>query len=327
MMKRGIVMTILLVSIIPALLISVILSFYTPEFIENTEMTRPKNTDTEDIKDQIDQSEQTIVMVKNGETVLPALLDDYIVCVVLGEMPVDFELEALKAQAVVARTYTCRSLDQSKHKDADVCTNPSCCQAYIGVEEYLKNGGSTAGLEKVKTAVSETAGEVLTYQGELIEATYFSCSGGRTEDARAVWGTDVPYLQSVPSPGEENARHYTDTVRFTTDEFCQLMGQQFSGQPAGWIKNIQYTQGGGIASITIADQTYSGTQIRQKLGLRSTAFVITITGNSVTVTTKGFGHRVGMSQYGAEAMAVQGSDYQQILYHYYLGTQLKNLFG
>ena len=326
-MKRGIVMTILLVSIIPALLISVILSFYTPEFKENTQITRPKNTDTDDIKDQIDQSEQTIVMVKNGETVLPALLDDYIVCVVLGEMPVDFELEALKAQAVVARTYTCRSLDKPKHKDADVCTNPSCCQAYIGVDDYLKNGGSTAGLEKVKTAVSETAGEVLTYQGELIEATYFSCSGGRTEDARAVWGTDVPYLQSVPSPGEENARHYTDTVRFTTDEFCQLMGQQFSGQPAGWIKNIQYTQGGGIASITIADQTYSGTQIRQKLGLRSTAFVITITGNSVTVTTKGFGHRVGMSQYGAEAMAVQGSDSQQILYHYYLGTQLKNLFG
>lgn len=327
MMKRGIVMTILLVSIIPALLISIFLSCYTPDFKQKTEMTEPTKPGIEDIKNQTDHSNKPKVMVKNGENISPVLLEDYIVCVVLGEMPVDFEIEALKAQAVVARTYTCRNLDKPKHKNADVCTNSSCCQAYIAVDNYLQKGGSAAGLEKVKAAVRETAGEVLTYQGELIEATYFSCSGGKTEDAQAVWGTDVPYLQSVLSPGEEIAKHYTDTVKFTTDEFCSLMGEQFPGQPATWIKNIQYTQGGGIAKITIGDQTYSGTQIRKKLGLRSTAFVITIAGKTVTVTTKGFGHRVGMSQYGAEAMAVQGSDYQQILYHYYLGTQLENLFS
>ncbi len=325
-MKRAVIITILLGCVFPAVLLSVFIMFYDPQSnrnVSNTVPTRPNITQSQAKPEE----ESLTVMLKDGETVMPIPLEEYIVCVVLGEMPVDFEVEALKAQAVVARTYTGRSLNRSKHNDADVCTDSSCCQAYLSVDDYLKNRGSSQGLEKVKLAVSETEGEVLTYQGELIEATYFSCSGGRTEDAQAVWGTDVPYLQSVLSPGEEIAKHFTDTVKFTTDEFCDLMGENFSGQTGAWIKNIQYTNGGGVAKITIGNTTYSGTQIRQKLGLRSTSFVITIAGNTVTVTTKGFGHRVGMSQYGAEAMAVKGSDYQQILFHYYLGTQIENLSG
>ena len=164
---------------------------------------------------------------------------------------------------------------------------------------------------------------MLTYQGKLIEATYFSCSGGRTEDALAVWGEDVPYLQSVESPGEEGAAHYVDTVSFTASEFCEKIGKELPGIPAEWIGTIRYTAGGGVETIYIGDEPYSGTQLRSMLNLRSTAFLITAAGDTVTITTKGYGHRVGMSQYGADAMAVQGCSYEEILAHYYPGTKLQ----
>lgn len=250
-------------------------------------------------------------------------LEEYITSVVLREMPADFEPEALKAQAVVARTYTLRrSAAGGKHPGGDICTDPSCCQGYWEEAAYIESGGTEESLQKVKSAVNATAGQVLTYQGKLIEATYFSCSGGMTEDAAAVWGSDLPYLQAVKSPGEEKATHYTDTVSFTGKEFQDKLGIKLSGSPERWIGKVTYTDGGGVATMQIGGEEYTGTQLRQKLGLRSTAFVMTAVGNTVTVTTKGFGHRVGMSQYGADAMAVSGSTYAQILAHYYQGTEL-----
>lgn len=250
-------------------------------------------------------------------------LDEYLTGVVLREMPADFEYEALKAQAVVARTYTLRRHQKgSKHDQADICTDSSCCQGYRDSEEYLSAGGTQADVEKISKAVKDTKDLVLTYDGELIEATYFSCSGGQTEDAKAVWGSDVPYLQSIESPGEEHAAHYTDTVTFSKENFLRLLGCNAPASSADWIGPITYTEGGGIDTIRICGVTYSGTQLRQRLGLRSTAFVITVLGNTVTVTTKGFGHRVGMSQYGADAMAVQGSSFSEILTHYYQGVTL-----
>ena len=251
-------------------------------------------------------------------------IEDYLTGVLLGEMPAEFEPEALKAQAVVARTYALkRSSAGNKHPQNAVCTNSACCQAYCTVETFLKSGGTAAHLEKIQNAVKVTDQQVLTYNGALIEATYFSCSGGKTEDAQAVWGAQIPYLQSVESPGEENATHYIDTVTFTAEEFCALLDRQLPGAPAGWIGSVTYTAGGGVDVIRIGGQEYQGTHLRQLLGLRSTAFVITAAGDTVTITTKGFGHRVGMSQYGAEAMAVSGSTYDQILSHYYPGTVLQ----
>lgn len=249
-------------------------------------------------------------------------LDTYITGVVLKEMPASFESEALMAQAVVARTYTLKRNSSYKHKGAAICTDYSCCQAYCSEQDYLENGGSADDLQKVRSAVSATENQVLMYNGQLIEATYFSCSGGMTEDAQAVWGEDIPYLQAVESPGEEGAAHYTDTVHFPADEFSALLGQQLPGQPGTWIKEVTYTPGGGVDTIIIGEREYTGVEIRQMLGLRSTAFVITAVGNTVTVTTKGFGHRVGMSQYGADAMAVNGAKYTEILNHYYPGTKL-----
>ena len=249
-------------------------------------------------------------------------LSEYLVGVVLAEMPADFEPEALKAQTVVARTYTCKRMEGSKHEQAAVCMDPGCCQGYRSEEEYQELGGKKADLEKVRLAVESTDGLVLCYGGALIDATYFSCSGGSTEDAVAVWGQDVPYLQAVQSPGEEGAPRYSDSVTFTASEFAKKLGLSPAGEPSGWFAAVTYTNGGGVDTMVILGKSFTGTQLRSKLGLRSTAFEISVSGKTITVTTRGFGHRVGMSQYGAQAMADGGSTFEEILAHYYTGAEL-----
>lgn len=262
------------------------------------------------------------VLLKEQGNIRELNLEEYLVGVVLAEMPASFDEEALKAQAVVARTYTVRAMEgKGKHDDGDICGDSSCCQGYLAPVDY---GGEEDALAKVRNAVESTAGQVLSYEGKLIEATYFSCSGGTTEDAVAVWGTDVPYLQSVKSPGEEDATYYTDSVSFSVSEFASRLGINLTGNP--WVENVSYTAGGGVDTMVIGGLTFKGTELRKLLGLRSTAFTITATEDTVTVHTRGYGHRVGMSQYGADAMAAQGSTYKEILSHYYQGTELVNWF-
>jgi len=259
------------------------------------------------------------VLQENGK-VNEMEAEEYLVGVVLGEIPAGFHNEALKAQAVVARTFTYKAIKTGKkHTQADVCTDPGCCQAYCDPTTYLSNKGSSSHLSAVRNAVAQTANMVLYYNGDLIEATYFSCSGGRTEDAVAVWGADVPYLQSVESPGEEMAEHYMDTVHIPLQEFMTALG--LSGTMVT-VENIRYSRGGGVDKITINAVEFTGGQMRSALGLRSTAFVLTALPDKIMITTRGFGHRVGMSQYGAQAMAEKGSDYREILSHYFPGTEL-----
>ena len=265
-------------------------------------------------------------MRKPDGTTVERNMDDYLVGVVLAEMPVTFEEEALKAQAVVARTYTQKAWETGgKHGDGSVCTSASCCQGYVTEDDYIARGGTEAGVERAREAVAATSGYVLTYEGALIEATYFSCSGGSTEDAAAVWGTDYPYLQAVSSPGEEKAAHYTETVTFSAVQFQQTLGISLDGTPDSWFRDVTYTDGGGIDTMTIGGRVYLGTQLRALLGLCSTAFSISTTEDTITITTRGYGHRVGMSQYGADAMAVMGSTFPEILSHYYPGTTLTRL--
>ena len=202
-------------------------------------------------------------------------MDAYLTGVVRGEMPASFDTEALKAQAVAARTYARKTyVTGGKHGDGSVCKNPGCCQAYVEEQAYLEGGGTAEGAEKIRAAVADTSGFVLTYGGELIEATYFSCSGGSTEDAAAVWGTDYPYLQAVDSPGEEKAARYQRTVTFTADEFQQALGVELEGTPDTWFHDTSFTQGGGVAAMGIGGQSYTGTQLRSRLGLDSTAFTV-----------------------------------------------------
>lgn len=250
-------------------------------------------------------------------------LDTYLVGVLLGEMPASFEMEALKAQAVVARTYARKAwVTGGKHGDGSVCGSSACCQDYLTEGDYFRRGGTEEGLEKIRSAVLATSGLCLTYEGELIEATYFSASGGSTEDAAAVWGTDFPYLQAVSSPVEEGSPYDTDTVTFTSREFQSALGAALPGSPGSWFGPVTYTEGGGVASMAIGGETYSGTLLRSLLGLRSTDFEVSTEGECVTITTHGYGHRVGMSQYGADAMAAGGATFDEILAHYYPGTAL-----
>lgn len=269
-----------------------------------------------------------IAVLMNDGSVTTMAMNDYLTCVVLREMPASFENEALKAQAVVARTYALRRcVTGGKHTNADVCINSDCCQGYYDITEYLEDTGSTENIKKVQDAVNMTNDMVLVYGGELIDATYFSCSGGRTEDAKAVWGSDIPYLRSTQSPGEENAAHYVDSVTFSADAFMEKLAIDPDQIQNLRIGDITYTTGGGVETIDICGMQFKGTEVRNKLGLRSTAFVITAVGDTVTITTKGFGHRVGMSQYGADAMAVNGAKFPEILAHYYQGTQLVTYQG
>ena len=266
------------------------------------------------------------IPVLHGKKVEILDLDTYLVGVLLAEMPASFGIEALKAQAVAARTCALEFMqDPNKHPVLAVCTDSTCCQAYITPEEYRQQGGAAENIDKIQKAVADTAGQVLTYQGQLIEATYFSCSGGRTEDAVAVWGAEVPYLQSVESPGEEWASIYSQSVTFTSAEFANALGRKLYGSPETWLGQVRYTRGGGVDTMVVAGKSYSGVQLRQLLSLNSTAFTMKAEGNTITVTTSGRGHRVGMSQYGAEAMAATGSTYEQILQYYYKGVRIDKL--
>ena len=266
------------------------------------------------------------VRFRTEETVREMDMDTYLVGVILAEMPASFEMEALKAQSCVARTYAGKAFATGgKHGDGSVCGESFCCQGYTTVDAYLAAGGTEDGVNRIQSAVTATSGQVLTYGGQLIEATYFSCSGGRTEDAVAVWGTDFPYLQAVDSPGEEQAAYYTDTQVFSAAEFARLLQLPLTGDPGGWIGTATYTEGGGIHTLEIGGKSFSGTALRSLLGLKSTAFSAEVQDSQILITTRGYGHRVGMSQYGADAMAASGSSWEEILAHYYRGAEVTTL--
>ena len=272
----------------------------------------------------VPKTEHRIPVKDQDGTTVTMELETYLTGVLLAEMPADFQEEALKAQSVAARTYTWKAcVTGGKHGDGSVCRDSACCQAYISEEDYLSRGGTPENLERVRRAVRATASMVLGYEGELIEATYFSSSGGSTESALAVWGADYPYLQPVFSPEEISV----DTVTYSAEEFQHLLGQSFSGNPTEWFGPVTYTDGGGVDTMEICGEEYTGIQLRSLLKLRSTAFHIQTDKAAITVVTRGYGHRVGMSQYGANAMAGTGSTWQQILQHYYPGTTIFPING
>ena len=259
---------------------------------------------------------------REGFELVLDLLEDGCEGVLLSEMPASFEKEALKAQAVAARTYALKCHVLSDRHMGAVCTQSTCCQGYLSIDAYLKQGGDEDVVEEYRLVVAETAGEVLTYEGDLIVATYFSCSGGRTESALSVWGQDYPYLQSVESPGEENATYFADEKTFAPEQLAIALGNTMNEDPATWIGEAIYTEGGGIAQLVLGGVSYRGTTLRSLLGLRSTCFSVEYIDGMFRFSTSGYGHRVGMSQYGANAMALSGADYMAILQHYYPSTEI-----
>lgn len=267
--------------------------------------------------------------LQTGAEVVEIPLETYLVGVVMSEMPMSFELEALKAQAVAARTFAVGQMEDGKHGDFDLCDQSSCCQAWTSEDKLRQKLGDSwqTYWNKAAHAVNATGGEVLTYDGALIEAVYFSCSGGTTEDAVAVWGGQVPYLQSVESPGEEQAARYESHVAVPLAAFRNTVEQaypeaDFSGTPAGWFGSVTRTRGGGVDTMQIGGCSIPGTRLRSLFALNSTNFAVSVTSEAVEFSVLGFGHRVGMSQYGANAMAADGKTYRDILQHYYTGTTL-----
>lgn len=318
--KQKVIQGIIMGICLPALLVSVVL--WQGNSAPDTSATTP--TQNQQTPTTLPEPMACHVPVLLGDERVMMDLEEYLLGVLLAEMPASFETEALKAQAVASRTFTLwNSSVSSNHDPYAICTDASCCQGYISPLRFIQQGGSSAQIEKIRSAVKATEGKVICYNGELILATYFSCSGGVTEDAVAVWGQEYPYLQSVESPGEENAVYYSDEKRFSLTEFSQALDVSLTGVPGSWIGVITYTNGGGVKTIDICGTSFTGIQIRSKLGLRSTAFTIAVSEDGITIYTRGYGHRVGMSQYGADAMALKGSRYQQILHHYYPGTTVQ----
>lgn len=264
------------------------------------------------------------LLLRDG-TVETLSMEEYLTSVVLSEMPPDFEPDAFKAQAVAARTFTEKRRQTQKHDEADVCADSACCQAWQSADELRTRLGDKfdACMEKARAAVVATAGEVLTYNGALIDATYFSCSGGRTEAAVAVWGTDVPYLRSVESYGEEEALRYASEADFSAEELRSRLGTTFSGSSSGWIGALTRTEGGGVDTLILDGVCWKGTELRTRLGLNSTCFTVRAEDDRLIFNVLGYGHRVGMSQYGAAHMAEQGYSYDVILRYYYRGAALE----
>lgn len=300
-------------------------SFFLPEKeeIQQPQVETVAATQTISVEETKPFDTTVALRVLTEDGVIELCLQDYLIGALVAEMPSAFPLEAQKAQAVASRTFALRMARTGKHENADVCTNPACCQGWCAE-------GNDEAISTAAEAVDATDGLVVTYEDALIEATFFSCSGGRTEAAQAVWGTDVPYLRSVSSPGEETAPRYSDSRTLTGAEFAQIVTAAYpdvnlSGSPKSWLGAISKTAGGGIDTVFIGGVPISGTSLRHLLSLRSTQITITATETEITFDTLGFGHRVGMSQYGARAMAEEGANFAEILIHYYQGAQIKKL--
>ena len=252
---------------------------------------------------------ETIRLLSGGET-LELPLEDYLCGVVAAEMPASFPEEALKAQAVAARSFTCSGASAHKHGEAAVCADPGCCQAWLSEEAQRKRWGDDyeTNAQRVRAAVEATAGQILCYGSAPVFAAFYLVSVSSPETAE-----DVPNFISTVSCWPIDFRDTLLSLRPEAD---------FSGPLGGWIGEIRRDASGRVSEALLGGVSFSGTELRRLFSLRSTAFELTLSDGLFVFTVTGFGHGVGMSQYGAKVMAEQGADYTEILAHYYTGTEL-----
>lgn len=295
--------------------------------INKTEVTVIQNID-EAIGNQEEQENRYIKVNVNGE-IIKTDMEEYITCVVAGEVSPTYNVEALKSQAVAARTYLIYKKENGGcAKGGDICTDYKHCQAYKDYSTMQSQWGSKyeTYLGAIEKAVSETSGEILTYEDMPICALYHSSSVGRTEDCVSVFGGNRPYLVSVTSPLNTSDSEYTKDVTFSKEEFTEKIKSSFSINIDGFdIKIISYTDAGRVSTVKIGEKTVKATALRTALSLRSTDFTFTVNGDKITFTQKGYGHGVGMSQHGAQSLAESGKNYREILLHYYTGCEIKKI--
>lgn len=250
-------------------------------------------------------------------------LEEYVVGVVASEMPSSFELEALKAQALAARTYLVRQLlsdsNIAKKNNADITDNINFHQAYKSKDELAKQWKKNykTNITKIESAINATKGQILTYDGEPIDPSFFSTSNGYTENSEDYWTASIPYLRSTPSPWDKSSPEYIGTQEISSKEFKSKLGTNLTSDIS-----IKRTSTNRVSTITINGKEFSGDQFKTALGLRSTDFSFNIVGDTIKFKTIGYGHGVGMSQYGANGMAKEGKSYKEIVTYYYQNVDI-----
>lgn len=296
----------------------------------NEKAKNVENNKDEKSENEIYSSNKIKLLLTETNQVVELDFEDYIKGVLIGEVPISYELEALKAQAVVARTYTMYKLKNatSKHAfDADMCDDINCCQAYKTKEYAFASWDDAEENEKwakLEEAVNSTRGEVIEYNGELINAFFHAHSGGTTEDAKYLWGKNpIPYLVSVD--GKEGYV-YQDTKTYTKAELMELLKGEVPSSSGEYTFEIKdYTGSGRVNQLAVNGINMDGAHFRSLTGIKSTNFRIEQSGDTITFYTVGYGHGVGMSQEGANQMAIDGSNYMDIIKHYYTGVEVKKI--
>lgn len=276
-------------------------------------------------------AQTTLTVLRDGETVTVTMAE-WLPGVLAAEMPASFEPEALRAQAVAARSYIAdRAAHRTdRHPDADICSDYACCCAWSPEETLRENWGSDAdkNMARIQDAVAATDGQYLVYDGAPIRAVFHSSSAGATEDSAALWGGALPYLVSVSSPETaDSVPNYISSVDISADDFRTTLQEAYpdcilSEDAADWLGEAVQDDSGRVATQQIGSLTLTGAQVRSLFSLRSAAYTAEYTDGVFHFTTTGYGHGVGMSQYGANVMAKDGSSYADILAHYYPGTTL-----
>jgi len=292
---------------------------------------------TEEMEEKACGHRQLKLYITQRQEIVTLDLEDYVAGVVMAEMPASFELEALKAQAVVARTYVLHQMRSNGGtgcnkgpQPADICSDSTHCQAWIDPEEKVKRWPEDQRdeyLEKVRRAVTETAGEVAVFQGELIEAVYHSTCAGRTETSAAIWsGGSVPYLQSVDCPFCPHSPYYRKELLLPMETLKAAFGPQMvladGPGTSSPLEVISKTPGGRVGLLQVYNTRIEGIEVRRLLDLPSTNFTWETRGSGMLFVTRGHGHGVGMCQYGADGAAASGKTYREIIRHYYHGVEI-----
>ena len=271
----------------------------------------------------------TITALINGD-IKEYNLEEYLFGVVAAEMPASFHKEALKAQAVAARTYIVNKMrtGDSDHDEADVCADSTHCKAYLTDEQIKEKHGDNWIREysgKIKSAIEETNGEIAVWGGEPIEAVFHSSGSGVTENAKDVWGGDVPYLVSVESPGDVHSPTFLNDVTVSFESFSEKIKEHAGGDVSPYIGDISRNESGSVKTIDLGGALFDGVKVREIFSLPSTNFTVSAGENEFVFHCRGKGHGVGMSQYGAEYFAKQGMEYKDILKKYYTGIDVVNI--
>lgn len=286
-------------------------------FSNSNSVSSNNSSKKESVEEKQISSGKTVTVYRSNGSAINLDLEEYLIGVVASEMPASFHSEALKAQAVVARTYALKKI-----ADGQKLTDTNSTQAYKDNNELKKEWGSNfdAYYQKVKDAVLSTQGLSIYYQGNYIDAVYHSTSNGKTEDAVYVWGNSVPYLKSVDSSWDQEAASYLREVSKDFSNVLQLLGLPIQEDIS--LEILSRDSSGRVLEVEVGNQTFTGVEFRNLLGLRSSDFDFTIENGNVIITTRGYGHGVGLSQYGTNGMAKAGYSFRDILKHYYTGVEI-----